>query len=399
MTKSPNRVGLIALAGALTSFGPFTVDPYLPSFPKIAQDLNSDLATVQLSVSAITLGFVLGTLLVGPLSDAYGRRKPLLYSAAGYLLATFLLIFANSIPLLFAAKVAQGAAASAAVVVSTALVRDLFSGLALVKAMGQWFLVGAAFWVIAPVSGSLLLNFTDWRGVAAIISIYSGALTLATFMFLKETHVVATKQKVDALAVLKKFGHVLKDRTFAGLVIVSISVGVAQFGYIVVYPAVLGNAYDIPPNQIGLYFAANSLFAYSGIQVSSWLGRKFATQWVIAFGITLGLLVGAGLIAAAYFESSFFVVIAATFLWLFFFGFLYSLVQALALAHHGEEAGTAAAILASASYVATTVAGPYFTTLNMANTSGFGGNILLFMFVAMAAYFLISRPWTMKRLH
>jgi DHA1 family bicyclomycin/chloramphenicol resistance-like MFS transporter len=106
------------------------------------------------------------------------------------------------------------------------------------------------------------------------------------------------------------------------------------------------------------------------------------------------LLVGAG---AAKVDLP--LIVALTFAWLFCFGFMFTLVQSLALANHGEEAGTASALLTSTGYVATTAAGPYFTSLDMTSTSGYGGNILLFMTIALFAYALLVQPWRVKDLH
>ncbi len=398
MLKKKNA-GLVALAGGLTTLGPFSIDPYLPSFPKMAQDLGTDLATVQLSVSAITLGFVLGTILVGPISDAYGRRKPLLYSTLGYFVATVGLVFASNVFLFTAAKLAQGVTSAAVFVVSAAIIRDLYSGVDLIKAMGRMFLVGAAAWVIAPTSGSLALNFTDWRGLAGLIAIYSGLLLLLAYKTLSETNHVENKQRVNFLDVFKSFGKVLKDRAFTGLVIVFMAIGVSQFGYIVAFPALIGSSFDVPPNQIGIYFAANSVAAYVGIQAASWIGSRLPTNWVITGAILAALGVGLALVWVANANPDLNLVVVITFGWLFFFGFLFTLVQSLALAHHGEEAGTAAALMSAASYIASTVAGPYFTTLNMSTTAGYGGNILLFMVIALAAYLLVARPWKMQQLH
>lgn len=398
MTEKKN-IGLVALVGALTTLGPFSVDPYLPSFPKIAEELGTNLSTVQLSISAITLGFVLGTILVGPISDAYGRRKPLLLATFAYLLATMALVFVNSVPLFFAAKVGQGMASSSMFVVCTAIIRDLYSGLSLIKAMGRMFLVGAAAWIVAPTTGSLALNVTDWRGIAVIISIYAALLWILAYKTLQETRPVEIAQRVDFGAVFKRFGKVLQDRTFTGLVIVSICVSVAQFGYIVIFPTVIGTSYNVPPNQVGLYFAANSALAYIGIQVASWIGRKLATRWVVAGAIIAGVTVGILLVSAGTARADLSLIVALTFAWLFCFGFMFTLVQSLALANHGEEAGTASALLTSTGYVATTAAGPYFTSLNMDSTAGYGGNILMFMTIALFAYAFLVQPWRIKDLH
>ncbi len=395
MTKKTG-FGLLALIGAFSTLGPFTVDPYLASFPQIAVDLNSDIAGVQLSLSAFTLGFTIGFLLAGPISDAYGRRKPLIYGGIGYVVATVLLALSTNIFLFQLAKVGQGIAGAWIYVVGLAMVRDLYEGKKLFTAMGQLFLVAAASWVLAPSSGSFAILFTDWRGLALAIAVYGAILVLVAIKVLPETLHFEGKQKVDLASMLKGFKKVLSDRNYTGLVIVQMVLSIAQFGYLAVLPLVYTESFAVPAEQIGYWLALNSIGAYVGIQISTWLAKRFAPQWVLTAGLTMSLIVGSALVYAGVNHAPFAVVEAITFAWLFCFGFQFTLLQTLAMANHGEEAGTASALLSAGGYVATTVAGPYFTAIDRSTSLGYGSNILMAMGLGFMIYLIVVRPWAVK---
>jgi DHA1 family bicyclomycin/chloramphenicol resistance-like MFS transporter len=159
------RVKLVLILGALTALGPLTIDTYLPALPSITRDLQSTSAAVGLTLTGTLVGFALGQLLVGPLSDAFGRRRPLLIGAALHVLASMLCAIAPSLLTLSAFRVIQGMAASAASVVALAIVRDVASGRAFVVLMSRMLLVMGAAPVIASTMGSQVLRWTDWRGV------------------------------------------------------------------------------------------------------------------------------------------------------------------------------------------------------------------------------------------
>jgi MFS transporter, DHA1 family, multidrug resistance protein len=159
--SSRQRLVYIIVLGALTALGPFTVDLYLPAFPAVEKDLDTSVAAIQLTLTATTIGFALGQLLVGPWSDKIGRRIPLIVATALHILASLGIIFAPDVEWVGALRVVQGIGAAGGGVVAVAMVRDLFGGLPLVRMMSRLALVSGLAPMVAPIIGSQLLLFMD----------------------------------------------------------------------------------------------------------------------------------------------------------------------------------------------------------------------------------------------
>ncbi len=155
--------GLILLLGALTAVGPFTIDLYLAAFPQITSDMGSSPAAVQLTITATLAGLALGQLLIGSISDAMGRRKPLLAGLALYVIASIGIVFVTSVEALTALRFIQGLGASAGMVLSMAIVRDRFEGIQVGKALARLMLVVGVAPSIAPLIGAQFLRLGSWR--------------------------------------------------------------------------------------------------------------------------------------------------------------------------------------------------------------------------------------------
>src|SRR4051794_36572124 len=183
LTRNQRLIYIVAL-GALVALGPFTVDLYLPSFPAVAHDFNASDAAVQLTLTATSIGFAVGQLLVGPLSDKIGRRTPLLIATAVHVIASIGVAFAPDIEWLTVLRVLQGIGAAGGGVVATATVRDLFGGLPLVRTLSRLALVSGLAPIFAPVIGSQLLRITDWRGVFLFLPRGGGVAPLRGGLFL-----------------------------------------------------------------------------------------------------------------------------------------------------------------------------------------------------------------------
>src|SRR6187402_3373284 len=135
--SSAQRLAYIIILGALSALGPFTIDLYLPAFPTVAEDLNASSAAIQLTLTATLVGFALGQLIVGPLSDALGRRKPLLIATSIHVIASLAVAFAPTVELVTVGRVFQGIGAAGSGVVAMAIVRDLFSGQRLIRMLSR----------------------------------------------------------------------------------------------------------------------------------------------------------------------------------------------------------------------------------------------------------------------
>ena len=181
------RVLYIVLLGALTALGPFTIDLYLPAFPVLEADFQTTAAAIQLTLTGTMIGFALGQLIVGPLSDKVGRRVPLLSVTALHVAASVAAALAPTLELLSAARVLQGAGAAAGGVVAAAIVRDLFGGRRLVVMLSRLALVSGVAPVLAPLVGSALLLVMPWRGIFVVLAVYGAVMLVSAIVFLPET--------------------------------------------------------------------------------------------------------------------------------------------------------------------------------------------------------------------
>src|ERR1022692_4662599 len=184
---SAGHARLVLILGALSSFAPLSIDMYLPALPAMARDLHTSAAAAQLSLTACLIGLATGQLLAGPLSDARGRRRPLLVGVAGYAVASALCVAAPSIWALLALRLVQGFAGAAGIVIARAIVRDLYDGDELARFYALLLMVNGAAPILAPIAGAQLLHFTTWRGVFAVLALIGAALLGAAAAGLPET--------------------------------------------------------------------------------------------------------------------------------------------------------------------------------------------------------------------
>ena len=163
------RAQLVFILGALSAFGPLSIDMYLPALPSLSRDFGTGASQAQLTLSACLLGLALGQVISGPLSDKLGRRRPLLVGLAAYALASLLCVVAPSVYMLVALRFIQGLAGAAGIVIARAVVRDLHSGVAAARFFSLLMLVNGLAPILAPIFGGLLLRFTSWRGVLSCL--------------------------------------------------------------------------------------------------------------------------------------------------------------------------------------------------------------------------------------
>jgi DHA1 family bicyclomycin/chloramphenicol resistance-like MFS transporter len=214
------RISLIVVLGALIALGPLTIDMYLPALPSITADLMTSSATIQLTLTGTLVGLALGQLVIGPLSDSLGRRRPLLVGASVHVLASVLCIVAPNIAVLGVLRVLQGVGAAAGMVVAMAIVRDLFTGRAAATLLSRLTLVMGVAPVIAPTIGGELLRFTSWRGVFAALAVYGLVIIPVAYWTLRETLPPQRRRSSGIASTLRTYGGLLRDRTFVGLVLV-----------------------------------------------------------------------------------------------------------------------------------------------------------------------------------
>lgn len=279
-----HRPGLLALfLGSLSMIGPFTIDTLFPAFPIIAAELAATDALMQQTISVYLIGFAVGSLLHGTLSDALGRKPVLVVCLTGFVLASIGCWLASSITSLLGFRLLQGFFAAAGTVISRALVRDRFHGAAAQKLTSQITLVFLFAPALAPLFGALILKAGPWRWIFGFITIYGAVVLLACILLLEETHPKANRQVFvpgQLIAQLfaqlwQSFKIILRDRTAVCLIAAAAFNFAGLFLYIASAPAIVFKLWQLKDIDMWKLF----VFAMLGILLGSQLSGAMAHHW------------------------------------------------------------------------------------------------------------------------
>lgn len=352
------RLSSLALLGALTALTPLAIDAYLPALPALARDLEATSSATQLSLTALLVGLAIGQLVAGPWSDAVGRRLPVLVGTLGFALASLACAFAPSIEVLIACRLLQGAFGAAGVVCGRAVMRDLFEGPALARALSQLVLVMGLAPVLAPVLGGQLLTVTSWRGVFVALAVFGVALLVVTWWRMTETLPPERRRPGGILATVRTFGVLLRDRPFVCHVVASGLGFAALFAYLSGSSFVLQAGYGLTPQEFSFAFAANAV----GFVVASQLGaravRRTGARALLLTGAAMQVSGGLVVLVAALTDAPLAVLLPGLFLVVAAIGLISPNATALALADHGAVAGAASALLGLFSFLVAGIIAP-----------------------------------------
>jgi DHA1 family bicyclomycin/chloramphenicol resistance-like MFS transporter len=361
---APGRAGLLVtlVLGGLTATPPLAMDMYLPSLPEVTGSLHAPAATVQLTLTACLAGMALGQLVVGPMSDRWGRRRPLLAGLGVYVLATALCALAPGIGLLVAFRLVQGLAGAAGIVIARAVVRDLYDGVAMARFFSTLMLVSGVAPVVAPLIGGQILRLTDWRGVFVVLTAVGIALTALVWTKLPETLEPADRHDGGVGEALRAMRRLLADRVFTGYMLAGGFTFAALFAYISASPFVIQDLYGASPQTFGLLFGVNSVGLVIAGQVNGkLLVGRVALEKVLATGLALVVLAAAALLlmsTGALGPVGLAPVAAALFVLMSAMGLALPNTQTLALTRVRHTAGSASALLGTSSFLIGAVASP-----------------------------------------
>ncbi|HEV2640870.1 MAG TPA: Bcr/CflA family multidrug efflux MFS transporter [Actinocrinis sp.] len=352
------RLSLVLILGALSAFAPLSIDMYLPALPSLQGHFHSSAAQVQLTLTACLAGLAVGQVIAGPLSDSFGRRKPLIVGVGLYAVASLACAFVNSIAVLTAGRLIQGAAGAAGIVLSRAIVRDLYSGTAMVRFFSTLVLVNGAAPILAPIIGGQLLKFTDWEGVFVVLSVIGVLLLAAVLLGIPETLPAGRRRTGGLRDTAASFRVLVRDPYFVGYALVGAFAFSAMFGYISGSPFVMEQVYHLSPQGFSFMFGANAAgLMFLGFLNGRLVGRVSPTA-LMRLGLLQGAVGGAGLLAVTLAGLGFWP--SAVFLWLVVssLGLSSPNATALALAEHGSNAGAASALLGLTQFLLGALIGP-----------------------------------------
>lgn len=392
------RLVYVVVLGALTALGPATIDLYLPSFPALQSDFGVSSGVIQLTLTATTIGFAIGQLLVGPWSDKVGRRMPLIVASALHVLASIGAATAPTIEILGLFRVLQGMGAAAGGVVAMALVRDLFGGKPLVKMLSRLALVNGLAPILAPVIGSQLLRFSSWRGIFVFLTIYGLAVVIAALFFIVETLPKERREESGHSTLGQRYRVLFSDRIFVGVALIGAMVFSGLFAYLASSSFLFQDVYGMNAQQYGLLFAANSLGIVVGVQISSRLAQTYGPQWILAIATGVMLLAAITIVVLDSANVGLLGVLVPLWFFIASCGFCFPQVQVLALANHGKEAGTAASLLGALNFGLAGLISPVVGFLGVTTAAPMGAVMVCTTAVAIASLWILVRPKTVPAL-
>lgn len=349
--KQPSRTRMIIVLGLLVALGPLTIDMYLPALPKIAEDLSVSSSVVQLTLTGTLAGLALGQLIIGPLSDSLGRRRPLIAGIVVHMVASLICLFAPNITVLGLARGLQGFGAAAGMVVAIAVVGDLFAGNAAATVMSRLMLVLGVAPVLAPSLGAAVLLHASWHWVFAALVVLAGALLVLTVFALPETLPVIHRRPLKVGGITTTYLGLLRDGRFVILVLVGALSMSGLFAYIAGASFVLQDRYGLGQTAFALVFGAGAIALIGATQFNVVLLKRFAPQQIMMWALVAASVSGAVFVAlsAAHagglpgFVLPVWAILASM-------GLVIPNAPAVALTRHQEAAGTAAALLGAVQF-------------------------------------------------
>ncbi|MDA3645227.1 Bcr/CflA family multidrug efflux MFS transporter [Saccharopolyspora indica] len=356
--SAPDRTKYVLILGGLSAFGPLAIDMYLPAFPEIAAELGTGASQVQLSLTACTLGLALGQLVAGPLSDTFGRRRPLLIGLVVFTLASLLCAFAPSAYALAGLRLVQGLGGAAGIVIARAVVRDLYSGIEMARFFSLLMLVNGLAPILAPLIGGQLLQVTSWRGVFLALGLIGAVLLVASAFGVRETLPAQNRRAGNLGDTLRTFRALLGDRAFIGCSLSSALAFAAMFAYISGSSFVLQDVYGMSPQLFSLVFGINSLGIILVGQLNARLVERAAPRRLLAIGLGCTALGGVAVAVSAAVDAGLAGLLPALFLVVSSIGMVSPNATALALSGHPETAGSASALLGVMQFSAGALAAP-----------------------------------------
>ncbi|WP_312471186.1 multidrug effflux MFS transporter [Neobacillus sp.] len=339
------RLWMAAVLGTLAAFGPLSIDMYLPALPNIAQDFHTNPSLVQLSLTFFLLGLSSGQLLAGPLSDVRGRRLPLLIGLVIYFVVSLLCVFSPSIWALIVLRFIQGLAGSAGIVISRAIVRDLYSGPELTKFFALLALVNGVAPILAPVMGAQLLKIVPWQGVFIVLSLIGLLMFFVVFFGLPETLRDDRRSAGGIKNTIMTFKNLIFDRSFIGYALVQGLVFAGMFAYISGSPFVVQNIYGASAQMFSLIFAINGVGIMIASQTTGRLAGRIQESKLFVFGLCMSFFGGIVLLVLLLFHANLFLILLPLFFVVSSVGVVSTAGFSLAMQKQGKSAGSASALL------------------------------------------------------
>ncbi|MCG0285915.1 multidrug effflux MFS transporter [Streptomyces sp. PSAA01] len=385
------------ILGGLTALPPLSMDMYLPALPEVTDGFHSSAATAQLTLTACLMGMALGQLAVGPMSDRWGRRRPLLIGMVIYVIATAICAFAPTAGLLIGFRLLQGLAGAAGIVIARAVVRDLYDGIAMARFFSTLMLISGVAPIVAPLIGGQILRFTDWRGVFAVLTVIGTLLTFVVWRWLGETLPPERRQDGGLAQTLRTMRGLLADRVFTGYMLAGSFAFAALFAYVAGSSFIVQEIYGASPQTFSLLFGLNSIGLIATGQLNGRvLVGRVSMDKVLMVGLVVITVAAAVLLvlASGVFGKAGLVPVAGSlFVLMSAMGLAMPNTNAQALNRTPHAAGSASALLGTSTFLLGAVASPLVGIAGETTAVPMAVVQLVSALAAIACFVGLCRPW------
>ncbi|MCK1796159.1 multidrug effflux MFS transporter [Streptomyces sp. XM4193] len=361
---APQRAGLLItlILGSLTALPALSMDMYLPALPEVSGELSSPAAQVQLTLTTCLLGLAVGQIIVGPMSDQFGRRRPLMVGMICYVVASVGCALAPTIETFTAVRLLQGLAGAAGIVIARAVVRDLFDGLAMARFFSTLLLISGIAPILAPVLGGQVLRFTNWRGIFVILAVIGVLLAIVAWRRLPETLPPERRHSGGVPSALRTMRALLRDRAFSGYLLVGSLGFAALFAYVAASPFVIQEIHGASAQTFSLLFMANSI---GMVAVGQLNGKVLVGRVSLDRVLMVGLgVIGSAAVALLLMTSGVFGEVgllptsAGLFVLMSGMALVLPNANSLGLMRAGHAAGSASALLGTSQFLIGAIASP-----------------------------------------
>ncbi|MFE1169705.1 multidrug effflux MFS transporter [Nocardiopsis sp. NPDC058789] len=392
MLRNPTgraRLGLALLLALLTVLGPLNIDMYLPAFPEISDDLGASASQVQLSLTTCLVGLAVGQVVIGPISDARGRRGPLLVCVALFVLSSALCALAPNTVILVLGRFLQGFTASAGVVLSRAVVRDVFDGTALTRFFALIMVVVAVAPMVAPIVGGgvLLLPSTTWRSVFWALALLGAVILAVSAARLPESLSVERRIPGTLGGSLRTMGALFRDRRYLGYTLIVGLLHGGSFAYVAGTPFVYQDLHGVSPQVFGFLFGVNGVGIILGSTVVGRLSDRHGERSLLAVAVVTAVAATAVVLATALLHGPLVLLVVPIFVYMTCMGVVLTASFALAMEGQENRAGSASSLLGALPMLIGAVVAPM---VGLDETTAVPMGLLLFASSALGLLVLVT---------
>lgn len=389
------RSGWVWILGALTAIGPLSIDMYLPSFPAIEHGLGANSGSVELTLASYFIGMAVGQLFYGPFSDRFGRKPPLYAGLALYFIASIGCMLAQSVEALTSWRLLQGLGGCAGAVIARAIVRDRCGAREAARVFSMLILVMGLAPMLAPLLGGQLLVVAGWRALFGVLAGFAVLCLASLYLGLPESHRTDEEPPLRFSGVLANYARLLGSRSFLGYTLSGGLVMAGMFAYIAGSPFVMIQLLGLSPQHFAVFFGLNALGFVVASQLNARLLRTLTPTSILHRALWLPIMTGGGLVLlqiAGYLNL--YTLLPGLFLFVSSVGLINPNASAAALATHGQQAGTASALMGAVQFAMAMLSGVLVSLLH----DGSALPLCALLAVCGAAAFAVNR-WLVYPLH